>query len=51
MIQGKEQPDSGTIVVGKTAQLAFVDQSRESLAGDKTVWEAVSYTHLTLPTN
>ncbi|MEW5886167.1 MAG: energy-dependent translational throttle protein EttA [Pseudomonadota bacterium] len=42
MIQGKEQPDSGTIVVGKTAQLAFVDQSRESLAGDKTVWEDVS---------
>jgi len=42
MIQGKEQPDSGSIVVGKTAQLAFVDQSRESLAGDKTVWEDVS---------
>jgi len=42
MIQGKEQPDSGSIVIGKTAQLAFVDQSRESLAGDKTVWEDVS---------
>jgi sulfate-transporting ATPase len=42
MIQGKEQPDSGSIVIGKTAQLAFVDQSRESLAGEKTVWEDVS---------
>ncbi|HYJ98783.1 MAG TPA: energy-dependent translational throttle protein EttA, partial [Burkholderiaceae bacterium] len=42
MIQGKEKPDAGEIVVGHTAQLAFVDQSRESLANDKTVWEDVS---------
>ena len=42
MIQGVEKPDSGEVVIGKTAQLAFVDQSRESLADDKTVWEDVS---------
>jgi sulfate-transporting ATPase len=42
MIQGVEKPDSGDIVVGQTAKLAFVDQSRESLEGDKTVWEDVS---------
>ncbi len=42
MLQGKEQPDSGQVKIGKTAQLAFVDQSRESLEGDKTVWEDVS---------
>ncbi|MDE1999237.1 MAG: energy-dependent translational throttle protein EttA [Burkholderiales bacterium] len=42
MIQGVEKPDSGEVVIGKTAQLAFVDQSREGLAADKTVWEDVS---------
>jgi sulfate-transporting ATPase len=42
MIQGVEQPDSGEVVIGKTAKLAFVDQSREGLAGDKTVWQDVS---------
>jgi sulfate-transporting ATPase len=42
MLQGVEQPDSGEVVIGKTAQMAFVDQSRESLQGDKTVWEDVS---------
>ncbi|MBL0719953.1 energy-dependent translational throttle protein EttA [Piscinibacter sp. Jin2] len=42
MIQGVEQPDSGEVKIGKTAKLAFVDQSREGLAGDKTVWEDVS---------
>ena len=42
MIQGKEQPDSGEVMIGKTAQLAFVDQSRESLGDDKTVWQDVS---------
>ncbi|HEY6514117.1 MAG TPA: energy-dependent translational throttle protein EttA [Burkholderiaceae bacterium] len=42
MIQGKEKPDAGEIAVGHTAKLAFVDQSRESLANDKTVWEDVS---------
>jgi sulfate-transporting ATPase len=42
MIQGVEQPDSGEVIIGKTAKLAFVDQSRENLANDKTVWEDVS---------
>jgi sulfate-transporting ATPase len=42
MIQGVEQPDSGTVAIGKTAQLAFVDQSREGLAADNTVWQDVS---------
>ncbi len=42
MLQGKEQPDGGAVKIGKTAQLAFVDQSRESLDGQKTVWEDVS---------
>ncbi|MBQ0933336.1 energy-dependent translational throttle protein EttA [Ideonella sp. 4Y16] len=42
MIQGVEQPDAGEVSIGKTAKLAFVDQSREGLAADKTVWEDVS---------
>ncbi len=42
MIQGVEKPDSGEVVVGRTARLAFVDQSRDSLVADKTVWEDVS---------
>jgi sulfate-transporting ATPase len=42
MIQGVETPDSGEVKIGKTAKLAFVDQSREGLAADKTVWEDVS---------
>ncbi len=42
MLQGIEKPDSGEVKIGKTAQLAFVDQSRESLDGEKTVWEDVS---------
>ncbi len=42
MIQGVETPDSGTVEIGQTAKLAFVDQSRESLDGSKTVWEDVS---------
>jgi energy-dependent translational throttle protein EttA len=42
MIQGVEQPDGGQVAIGKTAQLAFVDQSRESLENDKTVWQDVS---------
>ncbi|MGH8649105.1 MAG: energy-dependent translational throttle protein EttA, partial [Burkholderiales bacterium] len=39
MITGKEKPGKGKITVGKTVKLAVVDQSRESLAGDKTVFE------------
>jgi sulfate-transporting ATPase len=42
MITGKEQPDSGTIKIGHTANIAYVDQSRDALANDKSVWEAVS---------
>jgi energy-dependent translational throttle protein EttA len=42
LIQGVEKPDGGEVIIGKTAQLAFVDQSRESLENDKTVWEDVS---------
>ena len=42
MIQGVEQPDSGEIVVGPTAQIASVDQSREGLENDKTVFDAVA---------
>ncbi|HEU4460307.1 MAG TPA: energy-dependent translational throttle protein EttA [Methylibium sp.] len=42
MIGGKEQPDSGTVRIGPTVKMAFVDQTRESLEGDKTVWEDVS---------
>jgi len=42
MLQGVEQPDSGAVKIGKTAQLAFVDQSRDSLDSSKTVWEDVS---------
>jgi ATPase subunit of ABC transporter with duplicated ATPase domains len=42
MIMGTEQPDKGTIEIGETVDLAWVDQSRDALAGDKTVWELVS---------
>ena len=42
MLQGVEQPDSGTVKIGKTAKMAFVDQSRENLEADKTVWQDVS---------
>ena len=42
MITGSEQPDSGSIEIGETVQLAFVEQSRENLDDSKTVWEAVS---------
>jgi sulfate-transporting ATPase len=42
MLTGREQPDRGDILIGNTVQMAFVDQSRDSLPDDKTVWEAVS---------
>jgi sulfate-transporting ATPase len=42
MITGKQEPDSGTVRIGPTVKLAFVDQSREALENDRTVWEAVS---------
>ena len=42
MIAGKEQPDSGEVVVGPTVKLSLVDQSREDLSNKKTVWEDIS---------
>jgi energy-dependent translational throttle protein EttA len=42
MILGRERPDQGDIAIGPTVKLAFVDQSRETLGADKTVWEEVS---------
>lgn len=42
LITGKEKPDSGTVKIGHTVHMAMVDQSREALEGDKTVWEDVS---------
>ena len=42
LISGKEKPDSGDVVIGSTVKMAFVDQSRDDLANEKTVWEDVS---------
>ncbi len=42
LVAGVEQPDAGEVSIGKTVQMAFVDQSREALADDKTVWEDIS---------
>ena len=42
MITGVETPDAGTVTLGDTVQLAYVDQSRDALDGKKTVWEEVS---------
>ncbi len=42
MITGQEKPDSGSITVGETVDLGYVDQSRDALGGDKTVWEEIS---------
>jgi energy-dependent translational throttle protein EttA len=42
MIVGEEKPDSGKIDLGDTVDLAYVDQSRDALAPDKTVWEEIS---------
>ncbi|MDG0979135.1 MAG: energy-dependent translational throttle protein EttA [Halieaceae bacterium] len=42
MLVGQEQPDGGEIVVGETVQIAYVDQSRDELEGNKTVWEEIS---------
>jgi len=42
MITGKETPDSGTVKIGTTVKIAFVDQSREGLENDKTVFDAIS---------
>jgi ATP-binding cassette ChvD family protein len=42
MIVGQESPDSGALTVGATVKLAYVDQSRDSLDGSKSVWEEIS---------
>ena len=42
MIAGQEKPDSGTLRVGETVRLAYVDQSRDALDGKKTVWAEIS---------
>jgi ATP-binding cassette ChvD family protein len=42
MITGTEQPDSGSIRLGESVQIASVDQSRDSLDGQKTIWEEIS---------
>jgi energy-dependent translational throttle protein EttA len=42
MITGSEEPDAGTLRVGETVQMSYVDQSRDALDPDKTVWEEIS---------
>jgi sulfate-transporting ATPase len=43
IMAGQEKPDSGTVRIGNSVQLAYVDQSRDSLNGDKTVWDEISH--------
>jgi ATP-binding cassette ChvD family protein len=42
MIVGQDKPDSGSLKIGDTVKLGYVDQSRDTLAADKTVWEEIS---------
>jgi ATP-binding cassette ChvD family protein len=42
ILNGQERPDAGELRVGETVQIAYVDQSRDALAADKTVWEEIS---------
>jgi ATP-binding cassette ChvD family protein len=42
MIVGQERPDAGSLRIGETVTIAYADQSRDALAGDKPVWEAIS---------
>jgi energy-dependent translational throttle protein EttA len=42
MIAGREKPDSGEVKIGSTVHMAFVDQSRDELSNEKTVWEDIS---------
>ncbi|MEM9318807.1 MAG: energy-dependent translational throttle protein EttA [Pseudomonadota bacterium] len=42
MLTGQEEPDAGTLEYGDTVDLAYVDQSRDALSGDATVWEEIS---------
>jgi sulfate-transporting ATPase len=45
MITGQEQPDGGTLRLGETVQVGYVDQSREALSANKTVWEEITGGH------
>jgi ATP-binding cassette ChvD family protein len=45
MITGQEHPDGGTLKIGETVRIGYVDQSRDALAPDKTVWEEISGGH------
>lgn len=45
MITGQEKPDQGSVFVGETVALGYVDQSRDTLADDKTIWEEISGGH------
>ncbi|MCL4137817.1 UNVERIFIED_CONTAM: hypothetical protein GTU68_018385 [Idotea baltica] len=49
LISGEEKPDSGTFRTGETVKLGFMDQSREVLDSDKTVWEVISEGQETIP--
>jgi ATPase subunit of ABC transporter with duplicated ATPase domains len=42
MITGQEQPDAGTLKLGETVQIGYVDQSRDALGAERTVWEEIS---------
>ena len=48
MITGREKPDVGTIAIGETVQFAYVDQDRDTLDPDKTLWEVISGGHDTI---
>src|SRR6185312_11198943 len=45
MITGQEKPDSGTLKIGETVKLGYVDQSRDSLGNDNSVWQEISNGH------
>jgi ATP-binding cassette ChvD family protein len=45
MITGQERPDAGTLRLGETVQLGYVDQSRDALKGERSVWEEISGGH------
>lgn len=48
MLTGQEQPDAGTLRIGESVQIAYVDQSRDDLDANKTVWEEISNGHDTI---
>lgn len=45
MVTGQEEPDNGVIRIGETVQLAYVDQLRDELDPNKTVWQEISDGH------